>query len=123
MITEVGDIESACSNGSEIVQFVPLEGAKDFNSLLDIPDEFWNSGGIGEGGITRDEGFEAFIDLPSLNSQEKGFELFLDRRGWWLGIGISGKELWNKGCDLGKIGRSSFICRCRPRGQSRQKNE
>jgi len=56
-----------------------LEGAKDLNSLLDIADKFWNSGGIGEGGIARDEGFEAFIDLPSLNSQEKGFQLFLDR--------------------------------------------
>ena len=79
MVTEVGDIESACSNGSEIVQFVPLEGAKDFNSLLDIPDEFWNSGGIGEGGITSNESFEAFINLPSLNSKKEGFELFLDR--------------------------------------------
>jgi hypothetical protein len=79
VITEVGDIESAGSNGSEIVQFIPLKGAKDLNSLLDIPDEFWNSGGIGEGGITRDESFEAFIDLPSLNSQKKGFQLFLDR--------------------------------------------
>jgi hypothetical protein len=56
-----------------------LKGAKDLNSLLDIADEFWNSSGIGEGRIARDESFEAFIDLPSLNSQEKGFQLFLDR--------------------------------------------
>ena len=123
VITEVGDIESACSNGSEIVQFVSLEGAKDLNSLLDIADEFWNSGGIGEGGIARDKGFEALIDLSSLNSKEEGFQLFLDRRGWWFGIGISGKKLGDEGCDLGKIGRSSFVCRCRPSGQARQKNE
>ena len=79
VITEVGDIESAGTNGSEIIKLVPLEGAKDLNSLLNIADKFWNSGGIGEGGIARDEGFEALIDLPSLNSQKKGFQLFLDR--------------------------------------------
>ena len=123
VVTEVGDVESSCPNRSEIVQFISLEGAKDLNSLLDIPDEFWNSGGIGEGGIARDKGFETLIDLSSLNSKEEGFQLFLDRGGWWFGIGISGKELGDESCDLWKIGRSSLVCRCRPSGQARQKNE
>jgi hypothetical protein len=73
VIAQVCNIESTGSNGSEIIKLVALEWAKDFNSLLDIADKFWNSGGIGECGITRDEGFETFVDLPSLNTEEEGF--------------------------------------------------
>jgi hypothetical protein len=47
VVTEVSDVEGSCANGAEIVQFVALEGAEDFDSLLNIGYKLWNGSGIG----------------------------------------------------------------------------
>ena len=97
-----------------------MERAKYFNAFLDVADELRDGSGIGQCGVTGDEGFEGLIDFAPLDTEKKSLQLFLHGGGRRLGVGVSGQKLGNESGDLGQIGGGTLIGRRCPEGGAHQ---
>ena len=122
MVAEVGNVDHTGGYGALVVELIPLQGAKNFQSFPDVSDKFWNGGGVGESGVTRDKSFKALLDLARLDALKERLELFLDGSGRWFIAGVAREKLRNKSGDLGDVGVGAFGGRGRQQGGGKNKD-